>query len=94
LIWQVEWDDYARKELRKLDKQIQKHILQYMRERIATTEDPRRFGKGLTYDKSGLWRYRVRDYRIVCQIYDDEETVLVTKIGHRKNVYITSCFLS
>jgi mRNA interferase RelE/StbE len=92
LIWQVEWDDRARKELRKLDKQIQQHILKYMRERIATGNNPRRFGKGLTNDKNGLWRYRVRDYRIVCHIYDDEEIVLVIKVGHRKNIYVSYGF--
>ncbi len=49
-------------------------------------EDPKRFGKGLMYDKYGLWRYRIKDYRIVCRIYKDESIVLIT-IGHRKNVY-------
>ncbi len=87
MIWLVEWDDRARKELRKLDKQIQKDILQYFRQRITTNKDPRRFGKGLMYEKYGLWRYRIRDYRVICRIYDEELTVLAVKVGHRKDVY-------
>ena len=87
MIWKVEWDDRARKELRKLDKQTQNDILQYLRKRIASSDDPRMFGKSLMYDKYGLWRYRVRDYRIICRLYDEEITVLVVKVGHRKNIY-------
>jgi mRNA interferase RelE/StbE len=87
LIWNVEWDDRARKELRKLDKQAQKDILTFLRNRIATSEDPKRFGKSLSYDKYGLWRYRVHDYRIICRIYEDELTVLAVSVGHRKEIY-------
>ncbi len=87
LTWMVEWDDRARKELRKLDKQRQKDILKYLRERIAVDADPRRFGKPLSYDKHGLWRYRVQDVRIICRIEDDELLVLVVRVGNRKLVY-------
>ena len=87
MIWNVEWNDSARKELRRLDKQLQQQILHYLRERIATNEDPRRFGKPLSYDKHGLWRYRVQDARIVCKLFEDELLVLVVRVGHRKNIY-------
>lgn len=87
MTWTVEWDDRARKELRKLDKQLQKDILKYLRERIAVNSDPRRFGKPLSYDKYGLWCYRVQNARIICRIEDDELIVLVIKIGCRKEVY-------
>lgn len=86
-MWTVEWDDNARKELRKLDKSLQDTILQYMRKRIATNEDPRRFGKPLSYDKHGLWRYRIQDARVICRIEEDELLVLAVRVGHRKNVY-------
>jgi len=82
--WNVEWDDRARKELRKLDKQDQNNILKYLKERIATDEDPRRFGKPLSYDRYGLWRYRTGDIRIICRIDDDEVIVLVVKVGYRR----------
>ena len=87
LTWAVELDDRARKELRKLDRALQKEILNYLKERIATKDDPRRFGKPLSYDKHGLWRYRVQDVRIICRIYDDSLLVLVVRVGHRKIVY-------
>lgn len=87
MTWSIELDDAAAKELRKLDKQAQRDILKYFRERIATDEDPRRFGKPLSRSLAGLWRYRVRDYRLVCNIEDDRLVVLVLRVGHRKDVY-------
>ena len=87
MTWTVEWDDRARRELRRLDRPIQKAILQYFRKRIATKEDPRRFGKSLTRELQGLWRYRVGDYRMVCQIEDDRLVVLIVTVAHRKSVY-------
>ena len=87
MTWIVEFDDSATKELRKLDRQAQQEILRYFRERIATNEDPRRFGKPLSHDLTGLWRYRVRNYRMICNIEDDKLTVLVVRAGHRKHMY-------
>lgn len=87
MTWTVEFDDAAAKELRKLDKQTQQEILGYFRKRIATDEDPRRLGKPLTRDLAGLWRYRVRNYRMICNIEDDKLLVLVLRVGHRKDVY-------
>ncbi|MBK8973566.1 MAG: type II toxin-antitoxin system RelE/ParE family toxin [Hahellaceae bacterium] len=87
MTWTVEFDDAAAKELRKLDRQAQSDILRYFRERIATDEDPRRFGKPLSGDLAGLWRYRVRDYRMICNIEDDKLIVLVVRVSHRKDVY-------
>jgi mRNA interferase RelE/StbE len=87
LTWIVEFDDSARKELRKLDKQSQKEILKYLRDRIAVDDDPKRFGKPLSYDKHGLWRYRVKDLRVICRIEEDESIVLVVRVGSRREVY-------
>jgi len=83
--WKVEFDDAAVKELRKLDRQAQEEILRYLRERIATNEDPRRFGKPLSRSLAGLWRYRVRSYRLICNIEDDKLIVLVLRASHRKD---------
>lgn len=87
MTWKVEWDDRARKELRKLDKPLQKNILLYLRQRIAVDADPRRFGKPLAYDKHGLWCYRIQNARLICQIQDDDLTVLAIRVGYRKEVY-------
>lgn len=86
-MWQVIYDDHAKKQLLKLDRKAQSDILRYMRERIATDENPRRFGKALHSDLKGLWRYRVHDYRIVCRIEDDRIIVTVINVDHRKDVY-------
>jgi mRNA interferase RelE/StbE len=86
-MWVVEWDDRAAKELRKLDKQAQQQILNDVHSRIATDEDPRRFGKALTADKIGLWRYRIEDHRLICRIENEKLIVLVLRVGHRKNIY-------
>ena len=67
--------------------QARGHILRYLRQRIATAENPRRFGHALTGDLKGLWRYRVGDYRIVASIEDAQFVVLVVTVGHRREVY-------
>jgi mRNA interferase RelE/StbE len=87
LTWSVEFDDAAAKELRKLDRQAQKEILRYFRERNAAENDPRRSGKPLSRDLAGLGRYRARNYRMVCDIEDDKLIVLVLQVGHRKDIY-------
>lgn len=87
IIWRVEFDRNAARELRKLGADAQRLILRYLRARIATAENPRRFGKPLLGDSKGLWRYRVGDYRIVAKIEDDRFIVLVVTVGHRREVY-------
>jgi mRNA interferase RelE/StbE len=85
--WQVEFHPAAARDLRKLGKSAQVEILRYLRTRIATAEDPRRFGKALNRDLKGFWRYRVGDFRIVAQIDDGNFVVLVVTVGHRREVY-------
>jgi len=85
--WTINWSDDARKQLRKLDKKLQLQIQKYLSERVATANHPHDFGKPLRHDKYGLWRYRVNDARVVCQIHDKELLILVLRVGHRKNVY-------
>ncbi|MDT0635188.1 type II toxin-antitoxin system RelE/ParE family toxin [Spectribacter hydrogenoxidans] len=87
LTWSVEFDDRARRELRKLDPPVQRDLLAFLRERIVTAEDPRRFGKPLRHGMQGLWRYRLGSYRLICRIEDSRITVLVLAVGHRKTVY-------
>ena len=85
MIWHIEWDDRARKELRSLDRQIQKRILDYLRERVSIS--PLNFGKELVGDKTGLRRYRVDAYRIIFQLQDQKLKVFVVSVGHRKDIY-------
>lgn len=85
--WAYKFDERAFKELRKLGTQAQREIISYLDQRILGEGDPCRFGKGLRADLVGLWRYRVGDYRILCQITDGELLVLVVAVGHRRDVY-------
>jgi len=86
-MWSVEFTADAARDLRRLDPQVGLEILTYLRKRIASDEDPRRFGKALRGEKQGLWRYRVGDYRLICLVEDERLTVLVLRAAHRKEVY-------
>jgi mRNA interferase RelE/StbE len=87
LAWTIEYDEGAVKDLKKLDRQIQREILDYMEKRVAKADDPKAFGKPLRHSKFGLWRYRLRDYRIICQLQEAKLVVLVVAIGHRSTIY-------
>lgn len=84
-MWHIKWDDRSRKELRSLDTPIQNKILKYLRERVMN--NPRSFGRELVGNKAGLWRYRIEDYRLICQLKNDQLVVLVVAVGHRKEIY-------
>lgn len=85
--WVCKFDRRALRELNKLDPQSKRQILAYLEERIEIDADPRRFGKRLKANLAGLWRYRVGNYRIICQIVDNELIVLVLAVGHRNTIY-------
>ena len=76
----------AQKDFKKLDISIQKRIKTFTQE-IENLENPRSKGKALTGDLKGFWRYRIGDYRLVCEILDHELIIYTIKISHRKNVY-------
>ena len=75
-----------KKQLKKLDAAILKRVLDYL-EQIELLDNPRSRGKALTSNLSGLWRYRVGDYRILCRICDDKLIITVIEIAHRSTVY-------
>ena len=87
MAWKIRYSEIAAKQMKKLDKAMSKKIDKYLNERIAIQTDPTVFGKALGHDKSGLWHYRLEDYRIICEIVNNELIVLVLRIGHRKEVY-------
>ncbi|BAN77256.1 type II toxin-antitoxin system RelE family toxin [Adlercreutzia equolifaciens] len=86
MAYSVEYLPRAVKGLKKLDKQIANRIFDALDE-VACLDDPRSQGKGLTGPLSGLWRYRVGDYRVICDIRDGELLVLVVEVAHRSRVY-------
>jgi len=74
------------KQIRKLDRPVAKKILDYL-EQIEKLENPRDRGKILVSNLSGIWRYRVGDYRILCRIIDEECIIYALEVGHRKEIY-------
>ena len=87
MAWRIEINKEVQRAMRKLDKQTAKRITLKLRE-ISQLENPRSMGKALTGNFAGLWRYRVGDYRIICDIEDDLLLVLVVDVAHRGEVYL------
>lgn len=75
------------KQLGKLDNRTRTMILLWLDKNLKNTTNPREHGKAMTADKKGLWRYRVGDYRIICDIKDNELIILTLEIGHRSKIY-------
>lgn len=88
MAWQIEYDPQARKELRKLDRQIAQRIIKFLGERVAVLDDPRSIGEALQGPKLGdRWKYRVGDYRIIADIEDKIVRIYVLRIGNRREIY-------
>lgn len=87
MAWRIELTDTAAKQLSKLGKVEAQRITTFLRQRIAVADDPRFVGKALTGAMGGLWRYRVGDYRVICEIQDAKVIVLVMKVGARREIY-------
>ena len=85
--WHVEFSKDAVKQLKKLDKAQAALILGWIRKNLEGCEDPRLHGKGLTANRSGQWRYRVGDYRIIAHLEDRRVVILVLSVGHRREIY-------
>ena len=88
LAWQIEFDPDALKELKKLDRPVQIRLVTFLRDRLAPLDDPRSIGEALSGARLGsYWKYRVGDWRIVCDILDRRIVVRVLRIGNRREVY-------
>ena len=86
MAWQVEFEEAALKDLAKLDKQVARRIIAFLRERVSN--DPRSVGEALKVSRLGdFWKYRVGDYRVIAHIEDGALRILVLKVGNRREVY-------
>ena len=85
--YSIETTPRFEKEFKKLDKYTQRMIKNWIVKNLDGCNDPRQHGKGLTANKSGQWRYRIGDYRLICEIQDDELIILALTVGHRREVY-------
>ena len=86
--YHVEFTAQAKKQMRKLDKYTASMILGWIRKNLEGCTDPRQHGKGLTANRTGQWRYRIGDYRLIAEIEDDRIIILILSIGHRKDIYL------
>lgn len=88
MAWQIEFDESARKELAKLDRQIARRLIDFLKNRVLSLRDPRSVGQALRGSTLGEFRkYRVGDFRIIASIQDDRMIVLVLRVGNRSDIY-------
>ena len=87
LKYKVRFTKKAEKQLKKLDRSQSLIIMGWINKNLELTETPRQFGKNLSGDLSGAWRYRIGDYRLITHINDSEIIILVLEVGHRKDIY-------
>lgn len=85
--WDYSFTSKARKELKKLGHEPTRKIIEFLDDRVKKTDDPRQFGKALRGDLGEYWRYRIENYRLLCELKNDTLIVLVVKVGHRRDVY-------
>jgi len=88
LAWRIEVSDTAEKQLAKLDKPVAKRLRAFLLERLTTLDEPRSIGQALKGSELGeFWKYRVGDWRLICQIKDDKILITVVRLGNRREVY-------
>ncbi|MDO4198937.1 MAG: type II toxin-antitoxin system RelE/ParE family toxin [Erysipelotrichaceae bacterium] len=87
MMYHVQYSNKAAKQLKKLDKVTAKMIFSWIDKNLEGCDNPRSKGRALKGNHSGEWRYRVGDYRIICDIRDEELVILALNIGHRSTVY-------
>ena len=86
--WQIEFDESAKKELAKLDRQVARRLIDFLKDRVLPLRDPRSVGQPLKGSTLGeFWKYRVGDFRIIASIQDERMTVLVLRVGKRSDIY-------
>lgn len=87
MTWRIEFLPEAEKDLAKLDRAVARRILRILRDRIAPLDDARALGDPLRGPLATYWKYRIGDHRVVCRIEDSRITVIVVRVGHRREVY-------
>ena len=85
--YDVELTERFKKEFRKLDEYTQKMLRAWIDKNLVDCENTRQHGKGLSANLSGQWRYRIGDYRLICQIDDGKLIILALTVGHRRDIY-------
>lgn len=85
--YHVRFSEIAERDLDKMDPPVREYIIRWIRKNLEGIDNPRRIGKALQGDLSGLWRYKVGKYRIIVEIQDDDLIIMTLHIRFRKNAY-------
>ncbi len=85
--FEVLYSKRAEKEMKKMDPYTRRMIFAWIEKNLVGCQDPRAIGKSLTGDKQGQWRYRIGDYRLLCDIQDEKLVILALSVGHRREIY-------
>ena len=85
--WRIETTSRFEKEFKKLDRYTQRMIKAWIEKNLEGCADPRVRGKGLTANRSGQWRYRIGDYRLIRELQDGALVILALSVGHRSEIY-------
>ena len=89
-MYKLEFSRRAERQLSKMDANTRTIVLLWLKKHVNNCEDPRAFGKALRGNLKGMWRYRIGDYRVICEIKDEQLVVLALSLGHRREVYAKS----
>jgi mRNA interferase RelE/StbE len=87
LAWTIRIKKTAEKQILKLETHIKRRIVDFLKNKLSTSNDPKQYGRKLSGNKGDLWRYRIGNYRLICQINSEELIILVLVAGHRKDIY-------
>ena len=87
MTYRVETTPRFDREFKKLDFYTKKIIKSWIQKNILDCENPKAHGKSLSGDKKGFWRYRIGDYRLICEIDDNKLIILALSVGHRRDIY-------
>ncbi len=88
MVWAIEFDEAAKKELAKLDRQVARRLLDFLTQRVISLKNPRSVGQALKGSKLGeFWKYRVGEFRIIANIQDQKMIILVLRVGNRREIY-------
>ena len=86
-MYKLLFSEQAVKEINSLDRSAKLLLEKWIKKHLVNCDNPRAYGKELTVNKKGLWRYRIGDYRLICSIEDDSLIILALSFGHRSEIY-------
>lgn len=87
MAYKLEFSKRFDKQFSKLDKSTQRYLFNWLIKHVDNVENPRYSGKSLTGNQTGLWRYRIGNYRVIADINDNRCIILALEVGHRKDIY-------